>query len=1134
MPRAWFYVYYAQFSDYEVRLHSINEYAEEVTITVVLDQRRASERRVYFVGNEFSKWREIEKLYGRPTRHGSSGQAEWKFFPNTSPVSQLGYSYGSLYSVDLPIQTANEMIYNSSGLGIGCLYQSIGKREHRIAFELTHRMSSREKNMYGWIEISVGESLRCVPSDLISHDANRQAPDMYAVAYDIEMVHNVDECRHSKCASLGYCHAVPSVDEPGDYINILTGVMWRVCNTPVQVATLRIVNSFGAKVSIDGYAKYSDSSSVLASGDERFIVDSDHDLVALFLRWSDSAHMLAGWNSTKFDNIQMLRVAKRDAYLSRLVDHDGEMHKLDSKDVGAFASGLRFRFARDHQMTIEGQQMGVLYKMLRPNQRSLRNAAIALNAGEKMDVSMRDMELHWREWRAGGVYNPLYEDYCLNDSMIVFRMLKDIHIEMMFAVNVASSLEQLNICHSRLPYCEPLFHRHQLERRQVYDARIKLYGNMYPMYSQTFARTYLEQFEQNRDTKKNYAGAIVSKPVAGQHANVAAVDFASLYPNNERQYSLSDGTAWGLPPEQASLVDDSKYHKIPVDLGGFKIIVCSLKDDDRVRQGCLAAYMSYCLEYRAEIKLLQGKEAKGSPRWIQLEAGQLTVKRAANGQYGITGMPQPPSGLGSRNNSNFASAIAFAAAITAIGRQYLKAAQLIVTEMGLLPIYSDTDSVYVETTMNCKELASTINSELVEMYHADDFTQAGIVARKTLGTPTTRKPILLKLAGEANYLWMSQVFKKRYICIYSWKAPCKHCGIEHNGILFKGGPGSELMRFAHETILEAYELFKRGENVHTFLSGVLKRALMGSEPSWRTQNAQPLSAYTKSTPAIHVRHANAISLSLGCATNEVEFCLVFPERYYSTKVPKALNDVSFPCLRVEFEKIYNGRALQLEVSSMTFLTDMKRAAAIQAAASAPAMEIEDDGGDDSEVDERAAKNELQYEMADVRNEHIRTVVTSAIETIKQWIARVGTLRPARLHLLPASLACKKRNFNQLFYMGIVMPRIHSHLHIDGMTRADYQIFGNGRRFAGATIAPGLGNLASAIKTSEVQICVDGSVEDEIVLASELLGVKVVRPTIRQDEILIIEALWGWYLVNSSVEFYPYAWALIDGLKKITI
>lgn len=1091
--------------------------------------------RIYFVGNSETSWDIIKKIYGE---WFDCGDDEWKFYENTAPTNSLDFQYGKLHYIDLPTELAYEMVYNSSGLGIACLYTSLGRKVLTMFTELTYRQRSNARNIYGWLLISANGkdgNLHCSPRDIIEYDQWRSPPNLRAVAYDIEMVHGRDECEHQKCENLDYCHGLPSAGGKSisaDYINILTGIMWTVSSKPEIISKLTIINCGDSDVVIPtGYTMWGRESD-LTTDDVKLVVRSDADLALVFLMWNNRAHMMIGWNSTKFDNLQLLRAVANDYKIRRRVDHNGEFKKIDSAgaEAGEYMSHYRFRFAWDHQITIEGLQVALLYKMLRTNQKSLASAARAFGAGEKMDVSMREMELHWRDWRAGRCeLKPIFVDYCMNDSMLVHNMFRDIYTEMIFAENVGSNLELLNLCHSRLPYCEPLFHRRMLELRQVYDARIKLYGNMYPMYSQVHTIEYIDGFERSKD-KKKYPGAIVSKPIAGLHRNVAAVDFASLYPNNARQYSLSDGTAWPLPRNLADQLDDRFYHKIELTLGKYNVWMCSLKDDHQVKQGCLTAYMSYCLNYRAEIKQLQAKEVKGSDRWIQLEAGQLTVKRAANGQYGITGMAQY-----NEVNSNFACAIAYAASITAIGRKFIRAAQLISVELGLRPLYSDTDSIYVETEMECNELASTINSELCEMYHTNDFTREGIIERKTLGIPSTRTPIVLKLSGEANYLWMSQVYKKRYICIYAWDGFCRYCNIKHKCILFKGGPSADLMEFAHKTILTAYDKYLAGDNVQEYLSNVLRETLAGSQPTWRVQNAKPLNMYTKSTPAIHIRHANAISVSMGNSTNEIEFCSIFPERYYTGDVPKSFNNASYPCTPIELKKIYNGRALQLDVGSMTFLTDMKRAAKIDDEARELEIEIDEDGDVDQD-DESVNKNELQYEMADVRNEYIRSSMEMTIADIQKWILAASRSRgiQATLHTLPEKLISKKRNFNQLFFFGLFIPRIHSHLRVEGLETARYTMHGDSRRLEDATVDAGI-NIGSLVKPSEVQIVVDCDVATEIFLATELLGFRPEMPQIDKNHINIIETLWGWYLVHDDdVHFFPYAMALLDHIKCIEL
>lgn len=185
-----------------------------------------------------------------------------------------------------------------------------------------------------------------------------------------------------------------------------------------------------------------------------------------------------------------------------------------------------------------------------------------------------------------------------------------------------------------------------------------------------------------------YAGGIVLKPQAGLHANIAVLDFKSMYPNIMIAYNLSPDTY--IPPTEPAQPEDTfeapevrhKFRKQPP--GFYKEV------------------LSYLINTRNEIRSkMKSTDPKSTEHQI-LDARQKAVKVITNAAYGYAGW------TGARW---YRKPVAEAA--SAWGRHKILSAIKMAEEKGLKVIYGDTDSLFVAyEEKKIQELEKQIRQEL--------------------------------------------------------------------------------------------------------------------------------------------------------------------------------------------------------------------------------------------------------------------------------------------------------------------------------------------------------------------------------------------------------------------------------------
>jgi DNA polymerase I len=170
---------------------------------------------------------------------------------------------------------------------------------------------------------------------------------------------------------------------------------------------------------------------------------------------------------------------------------------------------------------------------------------------------------------------------------------------------------------------------------------------------------------------KKYAGALVIEPPKGVFFNVAVLDIASLYPSIIKNYNLSYETVdvdWCN--RRISIRDETgvEIHKVCVDKVGLTAMITGILRDFRVE----------IYKKRVKDKTLTPEQRA----WYDVV--QRALKVFINASYGV---------FGDEKFSLYSPAVA--ESVTALGRVTFKHIVCKASEMGVKPLYGDTDSIFV-------------------------------------------------------------------------------------------------------------------------------------------------------------------------------------------------------------------------------------------------------------------------------------------------------------------------------------------------------------------------------------------------------------------------------------------------------
>jgi len=170
---------------------------------------------------------------------------------------------------------------------------------------------------------------------------------------------------------------------------------------------------------------------------------------------------------------------------------------------------------------------------------------------------------------------------------------------------------------------------------------------------------------------KKYAGALVIEPPRGVFFNVAVLDIASLYPSIIKNYNLSYETVdMDWCSKKISIRDETgvEIHKVCVDKVGLTAMITGILRDFRVGI------------YKKRVK----DKALTHEQRVWYDVVQRALKVFINASYGV---------FGDEKFSLYSPAVA--ESVTALGRVTFKHIVCKASEMGVKPLYGDTDSIFV-------------------------------------------------------------------------------------------------------------------------------------------------------------------------------------------------------------------------------------------------------------------------------------------------------------------------------------------------------------------------------------------------------------------------------------------------------
>lgn len=218
-----------------------------------------------------------------------------------------------------------------------------------------------------------------------------------------------------------------------------------------------------------------------------------------------------------------------------------------------------------------------------------------------------------------------------------------------------------------LPFAMQLSYITRLPLDQVGAASVGYRLEWFLMY-EAYRRNELMPNREEREAEP-YKGAVVLQPVPGIHENIAVLDFTSMYPSIMIKYNVGPDTI-----ATGELCNEEEHYIAP------EVGHCFRKSPP----GFFKNVLSMLLELRKKIREEMKKYSPESYEYRLLDERQRAIKILANATYGYMGW------AGARWYCREC-----AEAVTAWGRQLIKKAIEISSNLGLKVIYGDTDSLFI-------------------------------------------------------------------------------------------------------------------------------------------------------------------------------------------------------------------------------------------------------------------------------------------------------------------------------------------------------------------------------------------------------------------------------------------------------
>ncbi|NOQ55382.1 MAG: DNA polymerase, partial [Nanohaloarchaea archaeon] len=351
-----------------------------------------------------------------------------------------------------------------------------------------------------------------------------------------------------------------------------------------------------------------------------------------------------------------------------------------------------------------------IFKVMRTTLKSetltLDNVADELIQEKKLDMDFEDMFRIWKEKKD----LKTIAEYNLHDSVITLKLAEYI-LPNIFAM-----------CH--------------LTNQIPTDAARSTYGQLVESFAMKKA-AQLNTIIPNRPSSDTISerkridaieGAFVVEPKPGLYANIAVLDFKSLYPSIIVSHNISPDTF------DCDCCKNSTKNKVP----DFPYHFCEK------RRGFIPIILEELLNGRAKVKAEMKNHNKGTQEYILLDKKQYAFKTVANAFYGYLGF------AGSRWYKREC-----AESVTSFGRNYIHKTISEAERYKLETVYGDTDSLFLLLKNNkittIDKFLRHINENLPGMMELEfeDFFKSGIFAAKKSGTGGAKKRYaLLKENGD--------------------------------------------------------------------------------------------------------------------------------------------------------------------------------------------------------------------------------------------------------------------------------------------------------------------------------------------------------------------------------------------------
>ena len=364
-----------------------------------------------------------------------------------------------------------------------------------------------------------------------------------------------------------------------------------------------------------------------------------------------------------------------------------------------------------------------------------------------------DMEI---ETNHSYIANGIVVHNCLQDCVLVNKLINKLQI-------ITNNCGMANV--SSVPFSYIFLRGQGIKALSLVSKKCQERNHVMPVLRQPYvdkekkkaedalkSKAELKREKEEHALIYGYEGACVLSPKTGVYLDdpITVKDYNSLYPNSMRSNNLSQECK--VVNDFYKNLPDYYYNEITYRNSDGTTKTCTFakpKDPTRAR-GILVEILTELLNARADTRVLQKKEEKGSFRFNVLEGLQLAYKCTANSLYGQTG-----SAVSAIYDKDIA------ACTTAVGRAMLNCAkifsEIIFNKLAEL-IHENNDEEY-EKYMNLlfdKKIDEFIGEENIEALKNDPeeekYTYLNVFKNNTMSVDDKLIDIKLGITCKKDYL----------------------------------------------------------------------------------------------------------------------------------------------------------------------------------------------------------------------------------------------------------------------------------------------------------------------------------------------------------------------------------------------